>query len=305
MRQLLAGFLVLLLLSGCTAQAKGQKQVRITALSELPPTRKPATEQPALRMAVASMTSPEKAVRVYMELARYLEAKVGQPVELVQRRTYAETYDLLRSGAVDFAAVCTYVYVLGHQEFGLALLAAPVTHGSATYQSLIIARAGTSAQAFEELRGKRFAFTDPLSTTGRLYPVSLLKKLGTTPEAFFHANIYTYSHDNSILAVLDGVVDGAAVDSLIYENWTVGHADDAKRLQIVSASPVYGSPPFVLSPEVEPKVADALRSALLNMDQDEEGQRILASLGVERLIEPLDSDYDAVRELAKEVGGRP
>ena len=34
---------------------------------------------------------------------------------------------------------------------------------------------------------------------------------------FFSNTIYTYSHDNSIMAVAKGMVDGASVDGLIWE----------------------------------------------------------------------------------------
>jgi len=62
-----------------------------------------------------------------------------------------------------------------------------------------------------------FAFTDPDSNTGRLVPTFWLSQIGERPESFFSKTIYTYSHDNSILAVNRALVDGAAVDGLIWE----------------------------------------------------------------------------------------
>jgi len=43
-----------------------------------------------LRIAVAAAMSPEDTAESYVELAAYLEDKLGRPAGVVQRRTYAE-----------------------------------------------------------------------------------------------------------------------------------------------------------------------------------------------------------------------
>ncbi|MBS4023878.1 MAG: PhnD/SsuA/transferrin family substrate-binding protein [Dethiobacter sp.] len=68
------------------------------------------------------------------------------------------------------------------------------------------------------MRGKSFAFTDPTSTLGTLYPLYLLKATGETADSFFKSHTFTFSSDNSIQSVADNLVDGAAVNSLVYDN---------------------------------------------------------------------------------------
>ncbi len=63
-------------------------------------------------------------------------------MELVLRRTYAEINDLVESGYVDVAFVCTSAYVAGHDKFGMELLVAPQVNGETTYYSLLIVPAG-------------------------------------------------------------------------------------------------------------------------------------------------------------------
>ncbi len=306
MRRSIPYLLLALLLAGCAAGSPPPEQVRLHALEPLPSSQAvEPDDSDRLRMAVASMIAPEKAVRVYMELGRYLEEELGQPVELVQRRTYAETYDLLRSGTVDFAAVCTNVYVMGNQEFGLELLASPEVEGQATYRALIIAKSESGIESFDDLRGRRFAFTDPLSTSGRLYPMSLLRQRKTTADAFFASSVYTYSHDNSILAVVDGVVDAAAVDSLIYDQWVASDPDHAGLLTVVQQSDEFGSPPFVVAPHVSDELHGRLQTALLDLVQSPKGVQILQGLGADRLVILSDSAYDPVRALVQEVGEAP
>jgi phosphonate transport system substrate-binding protein len=107
--------------------------------------------------------------------------------------------------------------VQGGTELGVDLLAAPQVGGETVYYSYIIVPADSDIQSFADFRGRSFAFTDPLSKTGKLSTVHLLWQQDETPESYFAETFYTFSHDNSIRAVADGLVDGAAVDSLVYD----------------------------------------------------------------------------------------
>ena len=64
----------------------------------------------------------------------------------------------------------------------------------------IVAR-DSPVRRFEELRGKRYAFSDPLSNSGHLVPVYMLVRAGETPERFFKRYIFTYSHSANVEAV--------------------------------------------------------------------------------------------------------
>lgn len=163
------------------------------------------TVQP-LRVAVAAIISPKGTLESYRPLVAYLGARLGRPGELVQRRTYAETNELVRRGEVDVAFVCTRAYVMGRREFGMQLLAIPEVHGQQVYYSVVIVRADSPFRRVEDLRGATFAFTDPLSNTGHLYPVYLVYRMGYRPEEFFKQTFFTYSHDNAIRAVDRGDV---------------------------------------------------------------------------------------------------
>lgn len=305
MRYLAAIALVLLLTAGCTAtppvrQVRLSKVVPTSAISAYAdPDTKP------IRVAAASILSPQETIRSYGMFFDYLERKIGRPVDVIQRKTYEETYDLLRYGSLDVALVCTYVYVRGREEIGLELLVAPEVNGRSQYRSLIITRADSRIHTFDDLAGKRFAFTDPLSTSGRIYPLALLKARQQDPGTFFSSTTYTYSHDNSIKAVAEGIVDAAAVDSLVYDQWVSRNSDRGVEFRIIAESEWLPSPPVVVSKRVDPHLREALREALLTMDQDPEGKEILSSLGIDRFVLQSDEEYQPVRALAQQAGMAP
>lgn len=291
--------LTLVLSSGCAATSS-QPVIQLSSLQPLP--APPASEIIPLRISVAAVISPRGTVESYQPLLDYLSEALDRPVELVQRRTYEETNDLVESGEVDLAFVCTSAYVTGHDNFDMRLLVAPEVNGATTYHSLLIVPIDSPAQTMADLQGKVFAFTDPISNSGRVYPTYLVQQLGFTPETFFARTFFTYNHDDAIRAVADQLADGAAVDSLVYEYALERDPMLSERIRIIHRSPAFGIPPVVVSPNIRPQTQALLQETLLGMSESSEGQAALTSLGIDAFVLIDDSAYDSARELIGEVG---
>jgi phosphonate transport system substrate-binding protein len=247
------------------------------------------------------MISPEETLSVYQELMDYIAAKLRRPVEIKQRRTYQEVNDMLGAGKLDAAILCSGPYVHARRRYGVELLAVPVVNGSPTYRSYIIVPQSSTAASLEELYRKRFAFTDPLSTSGYLYPAYALISQGRQPATFFAKTLFTYSHDNSIEAVAEGVVDGAAVDSLIYDYLQATNPTLLARTRIIHRSPPMGAQPVGVPRNLNPETKQALREVFLGLEQDPTGRGILKKLGVDRFIPGDDSLYDSIRRMLQAV----
>ncbi len=258
-----------------------------------------------LRVAVAAVISPKGTVESYSDLLAYIGRKLNRRVELVQRQTYAEVNDLVKNGDVDVAFVCTSAYVVGQRDFGMELLVAPQVNGETVYYSLLIVPASSPARSLADLRGKVFAFTDPMSLTGRVYPTSLVKSLNTTPEAFFSRIFFTYSHDNAIQAVANQMADGADVDSLVYNYLVARDPTIAPRVRVIDRSPAFGIPPVVVSPNLSPQLKETLRELFLQMAADPAGQTILRNLMIDRFVLVSDRIYDSARALELQVNVAP
>lgn len=287
------------LLAGC-ATAGDPSTIRLAELHPLPP--QPATSITPLRVSVAAVISPRGTAESYQPLLDYLAARLGRPVELVQRRTYAETNELVARGEVDLAFVCTSAYVAGKAAAEMELLVAPQVNDSAVYHSLLIVPAHSPARSMADLQGAVFAYTDPMSYSGRVYPTALVMDLGHAPEQFFTRTFYTYSHDDAIRAVAEGLADGAAVDSLVYDFAVAREPGLVQRVRIVHQSPPFGIPPVVVSPQLRPQLKVTLAGLLLGMADDPQGSAALQALGIARFVPIDDRAYDSVRRLMGQVG---
>jgi len=159
-----------------------------------------SSDPDSLRIAVSAIISPDETLVYYQDMLDYLSLKMGVPVKLVQRKTYQEVNDLVRKNSVDAAFVCSLAYIEGKDQFGMELLAAPIVRGEPRYYSYIIVPEDSNIKSLKELKGKTFAYTDPLSNSGKLSPEYMIAQMDENPETFFRLTFFTYSHDKSIQA---------------------------------------------------------------------------------------------------------
>ncbi len=243
------------------------------------------------------MITPVGTVDYYQDLIDYISTKIGQPVEMEYRKTYDEMDRMLEGGRVDAAFICSAPYVEDKSKFGVELLAVPQVDGKPFYKSFIIVHKDSNIESFDDLKGRGFAFTDPKSNSGRLYPVYLLAKKGERIDDFFAKYIYSYSHNKSVELVAKKEVEGAAVESLIYQYMVKNQSPYVSQVRVIGQSPDFGIPPLVTTATVPIFIKEKIKEIILNMDQDQEGKKILNSMLIEKFVRAEDSNYDSVRDM--------
>ncbi len=292
-----------LMIPGCTRE----NDTREVDFTKTIPVARPGDSSsglPTLKVAVGAMISPKETFVYYRRLLDYMAGKLGRDIELVQRKTYEEVSELIRNGRIDLAFICSGPYATGKKKYGFELLATPEVQGSHFYHSYLIVNKESRFNGLDDLRGKVFAFTDPDSLTGKMVPTFWLNQMNERPESFFHKVIYTYSHDNSILAVSKGLVDGAAVDGLVYEYYQHRNPTLTSATRIVRISEPFGIPPLVASSAVSSDLKERVRGIILSMHEDPDGRQILENLSVDRFIEPEEEWYDSIGRLERAAASR-
>jgi len=285
-------FAMLQLVVGCD-----QKPEEKISLEKREPVIAKKQNSNAIRIAIGSIITPREGFAYYRQFLDYIGEKIGQTVELVDREDYAEINSLVAAAQVDVAFVCGGPYVEGKKAFGMEILVAPVAYGETVYYSYLIVNKNSPFQQLGDLRGKHFAFTDPLSNTGKLVPTYMLAKIKETPDSFFGKYSYLGSHDKSIQAVAEGVVDGAAVGSLIWEYMNSTSPKFTSKTRIILKSPPYGISPVVVPKGLDPKLKEQLRRIFLEAHADPKGAEILKKMHIDRFVAIDDKAYDSIREM--------
>ena len=295
-------FLVLLTLLAIGCGSEGDTRVvDFTKTIAVAPSEHAPAEGSVLRVAIAAMVSPRETFHQHRQVLDYIGTRLGKQIELIQRKTYREVSDLFTKGEIDLAFVCSGPYATGKEKYGFELLATPEIQGTHFYQAYLIVNKESAYRNLEDLRGRIFAFTDPDSNTGRLVPVYWLAARSVRPETFFARTIYTYSHDNSILAVARGLVDGAAVDGLVWEYYNRKNPTFTSSTRIIRKSDPYGMPPLVASRYLPEELKGRIRQVLIKMHREPEGRDILKELMIDRFVVPDERWYDTIRRMERTV----
>ncbi len=230
----------------------------------------------------------------------YLELHLKRPVVFTQRGSYREIMDLLRDGKLDFAWLCGYPYIRNRDHF--RLVAVPLFHGEPLYHSyLIVPASDTKTRMLTDLSGKIFAFSDPDSNSGHLYPEYLLAKQGLQPSSFFAKNFYTWSHRKVVEAVASGLAQGGAVDGYVWDTLSRTHPELTSRTRIVTESPQFGFPPIVASSSVSMRDIGNFQKILFGMGRDEEGIVLLDRLNINGFVKGDDHLFDSIADMSRFV----
>lgn len=233
----------------------------------------------------------------------YMERKLGLRVEVKQRDSYRETMELLRLRQLDFAWVCDYPFLMLKDL--VRLLAVPLYKGQPLYCSLVIVPAGNRGlhvDSLKDLRNSVFAYADPLSNTGYLYPRYAIQQMGEDPREFFRKTFFTWSHKKVVEAVGLGIAQGGAVDSYVWESLERIDPALTRRTRVVQRSPNYGFPPFVAHRDTPPELFEQTRDFLLGMQSDPDGADLLKRLNLDGFVKGDIRLYDGVARMMHAFG---
>ena len=236
-------------------------------------------------------------------LMAYLSDAIGQKVVLYIAKNYGDLRTQMETGAVDIGSFSPFAYVDAARGGKIRIIAQSILEGSATYRGLIVARKDSGLKTVADLEGKRFAFVDPKSASGYVYPRAMLVEKGVTPERYFKETIFAGGHDKVIAAVLEGRADAGA----IYDG-ALGVAK-AKGMQtedlvtLVSTDPIPHDA-IAVRLGLDETLAKKIQTALVDLDKSEAGRRVIANSKKKLTGHVIaeDSLFDVVRRTAKIAG---
>ena len=233
-------------------------------------------------------------------LRSYFAERLETPVRFVQRGSYREIVELIRAGKIDFAWLCGYPFVRFKRD--MSLLAVPLYYGNPLYQSyLIVPASDTTTTSLQDLKGKVFAFSDPDSNSGYLYPQYQLLRAGKDASTFFSRTFFTWSHRKAIEAVGVGLAQGGTVDGYVWDTLSLARPALTAATRTVSRSPELGFPPFVARAKIPEDVFRKMQNVLLSMRRDVEGASLLKTLNLDGFVAGNDQFYDGIADMANAV----
>jgi phosphonate transport system substrate-binding protein len=228
-----------------------------------------------------------------------LSKLVCKPVNLFVGTNYTSIITAMASGKADIADFGPLSYVLAADKGGAqAILRSLAPADKADhYYSYIITTPKTGIKTLADLKGKKFSFTDPASTSGNLVPRYTLVNAGIDPDKDLQPT-YVGSHNLSLTAVLTGKVDAGAMASDTYDSMLKQGKFKASDIVIISKSFAIPENPVAVRQGLSQSDIASLRAAFLDLNNNDAALKSLSSGG---FIKDVDSSYDPIRDVAKKL----
>ena len=246
--------------------------------------------------------------RTGQALQKYLEKELDMSVVVELPPNYITVVEAFGSKRADAAIFNTFGYIIAKQKYDVEARLKLVNRGRDEYFGQIIAHVD-GPKTIKEINGKTFAFVDPVSTSGYLFPLRYL----TEQKVKVKEKIFAGSHDAVVTAVYQKKVaagatfytppdpDGTPKDA----RWVIRTQhpdvfDKVKILQIIGPIP---NDPLVFRRDLPEELKTKVANALIKYLTMPEGKKNMFEMyHITDFKKANDADYDVVRQYLKEVG---
>ena len=240
------------------------------------------------------------------KIANYLSGQLGVNVKYIPVKSYAAAVTAFRNNQVQLAwfGGLSGVKARDLVEGSRALAQGVEDKQFVTY---FIANKSTGLQRSnkfpEGLKNKTFTFGSKGSTSGRLMPEYYVRKnFSKTPKDVFSRVGFSGDHSRTIVLVQSGAYEAGAVNYKVWDSALKLGKIDTDKVSVIWQTPAYPDYQWSVRGDVDKNwgenFTDKIQQALLDMKSPE----LLNSFPRSGFIPASNSDYDPIKNVAKEIG---
>jgi phosphonate transport system substrate-binding protein len=210
---------------------------------------------PEITLGVITSENEADRIQRYKPVRAYLEKELRVKVNWRTATDYAGIIEGVKAKKVQLAyfgpASYSKCWIVTKGKV-IPLVGELDSRGNFGYHSVVIVNKDSAYKSIDDLKGKKLAFADPNSTSGHQAPRYFLTEAGYNPDDFFGSTTFSGSHENSVMALLNGTVDAAATW------WRSEEYSNPKRMEMKKMIPegqwriIWKSPKLPSSPWAVP-----------------------------------------------------
>ena len=243
-----------------------------------------ASAKDNLILGVNEGVSPGDMQRQMAGIVAHVNTSPAISVKLRVFPNHDALYAAFRAKEVDLAFMGAVKYVEAHHDMGAIPI---VAEGHAT-TSAIVVPPNSPIKKVEDLRGKRFAFGYPDSTTTHLFPQLTLSKHGLK-EHDVQGSFAGHQPQKTVNDMLAGKYDACAVSDYTY-------AQNKDKLRILDESDPYAGPPIVAQPHMKPEIRNEVQRMFVSYKA---GPDQMTQHFAKGAVPATNEDYNRIRFLCK------
>jgi phosphonate transport system substrate-binding protein len=263
---------------------------------------KPAASSGPLRVSAIPDEAPTELIKKFEPLGKYLEKKIGIPVQFTPVTDYAATVEGLAGDKLDLVWYGGFTLVQAHTK-NPKVLPLVQREEDAHFHSKFIAGKNTGITKLEDLKGRTFSFGSVSSTSGHLMPRHFLLAAGIDPEKDFKAFSFSGAHDATVKAVESGSVDAGALNESVWAKLLADKKVDLEKVQEFWTTPDYYDYNWTIRGNLPPELIAKVKAAFLDLDPaNPEHKAILDLQRASKYVETKIENYEGIEKAARAAG---
>lgn len=239
-------------------------------------------------------------------LAEKLSEELGVPVEGKVMTNYTALVEAMGTNEVQIGFIPAFAYVLANDKHDVEVILKSERYGSGTYVAQYIVNADSDYEELADLEGAVWAYGDPTSTSGYLFPAAqIMDEFDVeNPETeFFSDTFQTGGHDNSAIEVYEGRADVATTFDDVRGDLEEEYPDIMEKTRVLGYTDEIPNDTISVTEELSDEVVQSIQDAFLGFNDDEEMIQIMNDVyNWDAIIEAEDSEYDVVRSTYNKFG---
>jgi len=239
-----------------------------------------------LSFGIVPQQSAKKLAKLWTPIFKHLSEKTGTTIRFATANNIPTFEKRVRNGDYDIAYMNPYHYTVFSQKPGYDAIA---RQKNKRIKGIVVVKKDSEIKSLEELDKHKLAFPSPAAFAASVLPRAKMEQNGMKIEPK-----YVSSHDSVYLGVSKGFFVAGGGVMRTFNNTA---PEVREKLRVLWTTPTYTPHAIAVHPRVKPETINKLKQALLEMNTDPEGQRLLKTINFKGIELAQNTDWDDVRGL--------
>lgn len=226
----------------------------------------------------------------WQKLVEQVALESGQRIRFETASSAEEFEEKLSNGTFDFVLLNAHLYTQAHDAMGYQAFAKEKGQKD---KGVIVVHQDSDIQNLAQLKRKTLAISDPRRFTSTVYTQAKLNKEGIPVDLDFMDDDKSVYHAVVHKEAVAGAGEVSTLNSI--------NPNANSKLRVIWSSKQYSSNAFAAHPRVSNDQIARVQEALLSLNSDAKGKRILGNLKFKGIDSASDNEWNDVRELKRHL----
>jgi phosphonate transport system substrate-binding protein len=238
--------------------------------------------------------------KMFAPLAKYLGVALDMPVRLEVPPDFLAFWKAVSQGGYQLVHYNPYHYVRSHKEYGYQVVAMNEEYGEREIRSTLWVRKDSNIHSAADLRHQKIVFGGGRKAmVSYIMATDLLRQAGLEDSDYITQ--FTINPTHALVAVYYHQGVAAGLNLTATRQPLLQSKVDFDEMKPLLVSEPVAMHPWAVSPEVDEQLQRRITTALLYLNDTEQGRAILHQADLTGLAPASDADYDPHRRIIERV----